>query len=76
LGIALASQAVITFPDRIAIAGGLAEAGDLVVRPAAEAFEHTAGRFYRSGLTIVRGELGWRATVAGAAALAFPCSRK
>jgi glucokinase len=71
LGIALASQAVITFPDRIAIGGGLAEAGDLVVRPAAEMFDRAIGPFYRKGVRIVRAELGWKATLAGAAALAF-----
>jgi len=33
LGVAIASQAVILFPDTVAIAGGISEAGDLLLGP-------------------------------------------
>jgi glucokinase len=69
LGIAFASQAVITFPDRIALAGGLAEASDFVLGAARDTFQNSVGPFYREGVEILRAKLGWQATVIGAAAL-------
>jgi glucokinase len=69
LGIALASQAVITFPSRIALAGGLAEAAAFVLGEAIDTFRSSVGPFYRDGVQILRAELGWQATVIGAAAL-------
>lgn len=68
LGIAMASLAQIFFPDRIAVAGGLAEAGDLVLYPAEEAFRQHVNVEARARVTVVKAELGWRATVIGAAA--------
>ncbi len=68
LGIAMASLSQIFFPDRIALAGGLAEADDLVM-PAAEAFfRRTVNSEAREHVTVVKAALGWRATVIGAAA--------
>jgi glucokinase len=68
LGIAMASLAQIFFPDRIALAGGLAEAEDLVL-PAAEAFfRRTVNSEAREHVAVVKATLGWRATVIGAAA--------
>jgi glucokinase len=68
LGVAMASLAQIFFPDRIALAGGLAEAEDLVL-PAAEAeFRRTVNREARAQVEVVKAALGWRATVIGAAA--------
>ena len=67
LGVAIASQAVILFPDVVAIAGGVAEAGDLLVAPARAAFEELVGPFYREGVTIAKAELGWQASLVGAA---------
>ncbi len=69
LGIALASQTVITFPDCIAVGGGVAEAGELLLAPARAQFEHSTGAFYREGVRMVAARLGWKATVMGAAAL-------
>lgn len=67
LGIAMASLAQIFFPDRIALAGGLAEAEDLVL-PAAEAeFRRTVNAEARAQVEVVKASLGWRATVIGAA---------
>ena len=68
LGIAMASLSQIFFPDRIALAGGLAEAEDLVL-PAAEAeFRRTVNAEARAHVSVVKATLGWRATVIGAAA--------
>ena len=68
LGIAMASLAQIFFPDRIAIAGGLAEAGDLVLSGAQDGFRQHVNVDARSSVTVVKAELGARATVIGAAA--------
>jgi glucokinase len=68
LGVAMASLSQIFFPDRIALAGGLAEAEDLVL-PAAEAsFRRTVNAEARASVAVVKATLGWRATVIGAAA--------
>jgi glucokinase len=68
LGIAMASLSQIFFPDRIALAGGLAEADDLVL-PAAEAeFRRTVNTQARAHVEVVKASLGWRAAVIGAAA--------
>jgi glucokinase len=67
LGVAIASQAVILFPDVVAIAGGLAEADELLLAPAREAVRTLIGPFYRRALTIDRAMLGWRAALVGAA---------
>ena len=66
LGIALASCAAVLFPDMIAVAGGLAEAGDKLLAPARAAVQETAGDFYRQGLTIVNAHFGWSAPLVGA----------
>jgi predicted NBD/HSP70 family sugar kinase len=67
LGIAIASFATTFFPDHIAIAGGLSEAGDPLLRGVERAFRAHAGDFARSQATIARAELGSRATLIGAA---------
>ncbi len=67
LGIAAASMANTLLPERIAIAGGLSAAGDLLLQPAKEAFERSASEFSRSRAALCRGELGAMATLAGAA---------
>lgn len=67
IGVAAASLAQIFFPDRIALAGGLAEAGDLVLAPALEEFRRTVNAEARAQVEIVKASLGWRATVIGGA---------
>jgi len=68
LGIAMASLSQIFFPDRIALAGGLAEAEHLLI-PAAEAeFRRTVNAEARAHVSVMKAALGWRATVIGAAA--------
>jgi glucokinase len=66
LGIALASLANIFFPDTIAIGGGLSEAGDLLLSPAADAFRRSTGPFAGSA-RVLRAALGWQAPLVGAA---------
>jgi len=68
LGIAAASLAQIFLPGRIGLAGGLAEAGELVLIPAAEAFRPAVNALARGQVEIVKAALGWRATLIGAAA--------
>lgn len=71
LGIAMASLAQIFFPDRIALAGGLAEAEDLVLRAAEAEFRRTVNAEARAHVEVVKASLGWRATVIGAAVPLF-----
>jgi glucokinase len=67
IGIAAASLTQIFFPDRIALAGGLAEAGDLVLAPAAAEFRRAVNAGARGRVTMIKASLGWRATLIGAA---------
>jgi glucokinase len=67
LGMAIASMATTLFPDHIAIAGGLSEAGEFLMKPVEHAFQIHAGRFVRSQTTLTRAVLGSRATLIGAA---------
>lgn len=66
LGIAVASLASTFFPDHIAIAGGLSEAGDLVMGGVESTFDRHAGRFARTQTGVARAILGARATLIGA----------
>lgn len=70
LGRAVASLSPIFYPDRVLIAGGLAEAGELLLGPAEESFRSRAGRFYQQNVELRRAALGWQAGVVGAALLA------
>lgn len=67
LGIAAASLANIFFPDRIAIAGGLSAAGELLLDAAEEAFRSSASAFAQSRAHLCLAELGSMATLVGAA---------
>ncbi|MGI8958490.1 MAG: ROK family protein [Bryobacteraceae bacterium] len=67
LGIAAASMANVFLPDRIAIAGGLSAAGDLVLKPAERAFYSSASEFARSRASLCQAALGPMATLTGAA---------
>jgi glucokinase len=68
MGVAMASLSQIFFPDRIALAGGLAEADDLVLPAAESEFRRTVNTEARARVKVVKAVLGWRATVVGAAA--------
>jgi glucokinase len=67
LGLALCSLSAIFIPDCVALAGGVSEAGDLLLKPTEAAFRSNAGAFYQENVTIKKASLGWRATVLGAA---------
>ena len=67
LGLATASLANIFYPDRIAYAGGLAEAGAVVLDSAQRAFEYAAGNFTKERVTVGRAKLGAMSTLTGAA---------
>lgn len=67
LGLTLASLSAIFLPDRIALAGGVSEAGEVLLRPTEAAFRSNAGLFYQENVTICKARLGWQATVLGAA---------
>ncbi len=75
LGIAIASMANTFFPDHIAIAGGLSEAGDFLMKPVERAFQHSASEFARSRTSLSRAHLGASATLMGAAWPFFPGGR-
>jgi glucokinase len=66
-GIALASLAPIFLPDRIAVAGGVSEAEELLLEPTERSFHAATGPFYHQDVAIRKAQLGWQATVIGAA---------
>lgn len=67
LGIAISSMANTFFPDHIAVAGGLSEAGDFLMKPIERAFHNSASIFARSKTSLTRARLGSSATLIGAA---------
>lgn len=67
LGLCMATLATIFYPDRIAIAGGLSEADDLLLDSVTRAFHATASPFAYERATVVKAALGWQATLAGMA---------
>lgn len=68
LGVAMASLTQIFAPDRIALAGGLAEADELVLTAAERSFREAVNSQARASVTVTKAALGWRAAVIGAAA--------
>jgi glucokinase len=68
LGVAAASLANIFLPDRIAIAGGLSQAGDPFFTAAQASFLGHAGKLPLSLASLVRATTGEHATLLGAAA--------
>lgn len=71
VALGLAGLANILDPERIVIAGGLVELGNLLFGPLQDAFHrHIEGSEYRPPIAIVPAELGERAGAVGAAVLA------
>jgi glucokinase len=71
LGQGLADLVAVLDPGRFIIGGGVSEAGDLVLQPAREGFEHLiTGRDVRPVAQVVLAELGNDAGLVGAADLA------
>jgi glucokinase len=75
LGVATASFANTFFPDRIAFAGGLAEAGDFLMTSLRRAFQTSASKFAREQVTLCRASLGANATITGAACAILPAEK-
>ncbi len=71
LGEGIAALAAVLDPATVAVGGGVAEAGDMLLAPAKEAFEASlTGRGYRPMLDIRVAQLGNKAGLIGAADLA------
>lgn len=68
LGLWLASLAPIFLPDRIALCGGIAEAGDFLLDACRQRFYHLAGAEYSRGCEVVFGTFRGLSGVVGAAA--------
>jgi len=67
LGIALASMAPVLGPDRICIAGGISEAGHILLDATNESFRKLVGPPYAEGVRILKSVLGWQSVLVGAA---------
>jgi glucokinase len=67
LGIALASMAPIFAPEKICIAGGVSEAGEILLEPALSSFHEISGPPYAEGVVIEKALLGWQSVMVGAA---------
>jgi glucokinase len=67
LGIALASMAPIFAPDQISIAGGISEAGSILMDATHDSFQKHVGPPYAEGVTIQKASLGWQSVLVGAA---------
>lgn len=67
LGIAMASIMPVFTPDCIALAGGVAEAGELIRKAAEDSFRSICGSAYTQNVVVQSSKLGWQAVVIGAA---------
>ena len=67
LGIALASMVPVFAPDQICIAGGISEAGPILLDATNESFFRIAGAPYAEGVKIQKAILGWQSVLVGAA---------
>jgi glucokinase len=67
LGAAIGSLAPIFCPDRVVVAGGVAEADDMLLGPAEARFRSQTGGPYHTGVDLCKAYLGWQAGMVGAA---------
>lgn len=67
LGIATASLANTFYPERIAFAGGLAEAGNILLNSVEKSFNYSVSKFARDQVVLGKAQLGAMATLTGAA---------
>ena len=70
LGRAIATWSVMLWPDVVAVAGGVAGAGELLLAPARDELNRLAPPYVAAGVRVVRATLGADATLAGALELA------
>ncbi len=77
LGVGMANLSAALDPGLIVVGGGLAEAGDLLLGPAREAYGRSlTGRRFRPEARIIAAELGNLAGLVGAGDLARPMARR
>ena len=67
LGVALASMVPVFVPDRVCLAGGVSEAGALLLEVTEEKFLSVVGPAYAEGMQITKAKFGWQAGLIGAA---------
>ena len=72
IGAAVVTWMHIFAPDRIAFAGGLSTAGEVLLSPIRKTVTRLAMKNYANKATILRATLGSKAGLVGAAALCFP----
>lgn len=75
LGLAISSMAPIFTPDTICIAGGISEAGSILIDATKISFHQNVGLDYGKEVEIKKAYFGWQAVLIGAAA-AFKKSQK
>lgn len=68
LGVAIASMAPIFSPDTICIAGGISEAGSILIDATKKSFHQNVGLDYGKEVEIKKAYFGWQAVLIGAAA--------
>jgi glucokinase len=77
LGIALANAVAITAPEAIFLFGGLADAGDLILKPTVKAFEENVLKFWKNKIKILTSELQDKdVSILGSASLAWTAINK
>ena len=69
LGCAMATWSALVWPDVIAVAGGVSQAGEALLAPAREALARHAPPYIGDRITVVAATLGSEATLAGCLAL-------
>ena len=67
LGVAIASMAPIFSPDTICIAGGISEAGSILIDATKKSFHQNVGTDYGKEVAIKKAYFGWQAVLIGAA---------
>ncbi|MBS0202148.1 MAG: ROK family protein [Planctomycetes bacterium] len=70
LGIAVANVVTVLHPDLVVLGGGVAELGDALLEPVRETVRRRVGMFPTDGVRIEKSQLGDRAGILGAIALA------
>jgi glucokinase len=71
LGVAIASAVNLVNPQVVVIGGGVSQAGEVLLRPLHDAVQRHAAPGSLKGLRVLRGQLGRRGGMFGAAALAL-----
>ena len=73
LGLAITSMVPIFSPDTICIAGGISEAGSILINATQKSFHENVGPDYGKEVEIKKAYFGWQAVLIGAAAAFEKC---